>query len=88
MTISSFIEHSKVEYSRCQGDGNDDAAIKMGCLQRIANACELMAKDRERMESQLRWDKHTIERLQRNNDRLARSNAAYRGMLKKLKAAP
>lgn len=86
--MSSFIEESKIEYSRSQGDGNDDSALKIGCLQRIASACELMAKDRERMENQLRGNKQTIERLQRENNRLARSNASYRGMLKKMKAKP
>lgn len=87
--MSNYRELSKQNWHKATApEVGTDEVITIGSLQRIADACELMAKDRDRMETTMRWQKERIQRMERENSRLAHSNAAYRGMLKKLKAKP
>ena len=86
--MATFIEESKIHYRRSSPEpSNDDSALKIGCLQRIANATEMMAQNHLSLMNQLKWTKDDLERVRRSNDRLARSNAALRGHMKKLKAS-
>lgn len=60
--------------------------LQLGCLQRIADASELMARDHQSLVNRERWAQERADRLQKTCDRLARSNAALRGHLKRMKA--
>ena len=60
---------------------NDD--LKIGCLQRIADACELMVKAKERLERDIQYLRKENKRLQLSNDRYWRAICAYKGILKK-----
>lgn len=81
-------EASKTNWatSPLNGDGYPgDENIKIGCLQRIADATELMAKDRQRLIDDLEWTKRSRDSWQKTAERLERSNAALRGVITKLK---
>lgn len=60
---------------------NDD--IKVGCLQRIADATEKMAQGYIQLENSRDYHKRRAENLEEENDRLRRRVAAYKGLLKK-----
>jgi len=60
-------------------------SINSGSLQRIADACELMAKDRERLESDFGRVKRNAELYHELCLRAERRNAALRGVITKLK---
>ncbi len=68
---------------------SDDEAIRrveVGSLQRIADALELMTKDKRTIESESRdlWRKR-VDYLNGRVEKLDRSNAALRGVITKLK---
>jgi len=78
---------SKLDYSlRNEGSANYDE-IKTGCLQRIADATEAMAK----YHVQIIKDRDMYERWYRDSQAgqriLEKSNAALRGVITKLKKA-
>lgn len=81
--MSSFREESRKEWSRNSGATVED--LNLGCLQRIADATELMAREYARLVS----DRDRFERWYKESKacsaRLARSNAALRGQITKLK---
>jgi len=83
-----YADESRNEYGRETANGNlqnDD--LKVGCLQRIALATEAMAKNHVRlMEERDRYERW-YRNEQASGQRLARSNAALRGYIKRLKAA-
>ena len=61
--------------------------INSGSLQRIADACELIAKDREKLEQECDWLRRNRDYYSAKAERLNRSNAALRGVITKLKKA-
>lgn len=61
--------------------------VNAGSLQRIADACETMAKDRERMEASLDWHRHDWKKRGEEIAALKRSNAALRGVITKQRMA-
>ncbi len=62
-----------------------ESEIKVGSLQRIADAVELMAKGYARLENERdRWKRWYEQELQ-EQQRLARSNAALKGVNTKLR---
>lgn len=60
-------------------------AITLGCMQRIADATELMAKDRLRMENDLAWYKKRYDELRAENKRMANRINGFKGYIKGLK---
>jgi hypothetical protein len=62
---------------------NDD--IKVGCLQRIADSVETIAKDKERLEANRDYWKREAERLQKIRERLERQNSGLRGVITRMK---
>ena len=60
-------------------------AINGGSLQRIADACELMARDREEMERLLARRKERLDYWSERCERAERSNAGLRGYITRLK---
>jgi len=84
MTFKSFREESRINWGVHDLTVDNDQ-IKLGALLRIAYSCELMAKDRQQMERNLKWHEEHLSRRTRECDRLARSNAALRGVISRLK---
>ena len=58
--------------------------INTGSLQRIADASELMAKDRQRLVGERDRYKRWGEAVSEERERMTRSNAALRGQITKL----
>ena len=63
----------------------DNDALKIGCLQRIADACELMARNHAELVRERDSLKRQVEELADEILRLERSTAALRGCLRKAK---
>ena len=61
-------------------------AIKIGCMQRIADACELMARDRERMVRDLDFYKKQHEQEYLRRRKAEKSISALKGQITKLKS--
>lgn len=59
--------------------------INSGSLQRIADACEKMCRDREQLEQKCQYLRRRHEILCEELAYLYRSNAALRGVITKLK---
>ena len=59
--------------------------INAGSLQRIADAIELSCKDREKLERDYAYIRKARDLAQERADRLARSNSALRGVIKRMK---
>lgn len=81
----SFTEESKTAWHRDGQATNDD--LKLGCLQRIAAAMELSCKDREKLERDYANMRRWRDEAKACSGRLARSNAALRGVIKRMKKA-
>jgi len=79
----SYIEESKLGWYREGTPNNDD--LKLGCLQRIAAATELACKDREKLERDYANMRRWRDEAKACSERLARSNAALRGVIKRMK---
>jgi hypothetical protein len=84
VTYKSYREESRANWGTT-GDTINLEQLKAGAVLRIADACELMAKDRQRMERDLQWNTERHEHYRREAERLARSNAALRGVIKRMK---
>lgn len=59
--------------------------LELGCLQRIADATELMAREHQNLVNRAKWAEERNARLVAENKRLANSNAALRGHLRRMK---
>lgn len=80
-----YREESRANY---YGTGNGSANIEQincGSLQRIADATELMAKNHIRLQEDLNWYKKRYQNQVRENDRLRKQVAAYKGHVNRLK---
>lgn len=62
--------------------------IKTGCLQRIADATELMAKEHAKLIAERNALECDRDRWRKTAHRLLRSNAALRGVIKRMKKGP
>ena len=89
--MAKFIDYranSRVPWGRKIDSGDtlkDRDDIKLGCLLRIADAAEAMAKSHVQLQNSLDFYKHRVERLDAEVQRLLRSNAALRGVIKRRK---
>ncbi len=79
----NFKEASKQVWT----SNNSTEHINAGSLQRIADACELMAKNYTSMQNDLKWAKDRNQRLERELLTMTRSNRSLRGYIKRLKGA-
>ena len=89
MSKKTFREHSRGDWVTSD-DGEDKPnrdQLKLGCLQRIADATEKMAKNHTQLIADCDWYKARYKEEYASAKRLARSNAALRGLLKRRKAA-
>lgn len=83
--FKSFREASKENYGRTLPPGTSmpDEGLKIGALLRIADATEKMAQGYDQLIRDRNYQRERKEALDRENSRLRRKVAAYKGMLKK-----
>lgn len=89
--MPSWKDHSRTAWQ--EGGGSESQStkfpgcdqVKIGAIQRIADAVETIAKDRVSMEADLKWYKELNERNNATIARLRKSNAALRGCLRRAK---
>lgn len=85
MSFKNYREESRNQNWGTNADNLNRDQIDTGSFLRIADAMELMAKDRLQMERDMKWYE---ERHKNNCDyitKLEKSNAALRGHIKRLK---
>lgn len=80
----NYRQQSKLEWYRKSGQPNIED-LKFGCLQRIADACEVIAEDNLRLKKELNYLKGENVRLEKLNYRYWRAICAYKGIIKKRK---
>jgi len=85
MSLASYRVESREDYHCEKGRGFDQSELKTGALLRIADACEMMAKDKERLESQSNFYKQTCSRAIETEAWLIRRLSAAKGQITKLK---
>lgn len=81
--MADFRESSKARWS----SNTSIEHINAGSFQRIADAIELSCKDRERLEREYAYMRESRDLERKRADRLARSNSALRGVIKRMKRA-
>lgn len=81
----SLKNDSKRDWSATNPASVTNDELKIGCLQRIADATEAMAKDREMMERMLAHRKAQVDSLVTQRQRLERRLAATQGVVTKMK---
>lgn len=84
MSDQSFREQSRNNFQPVVGPPTNDQ-IKVGCLQRIADATELMAKNYIFMQNELDRYKRWYEQERKSGERMARRIAALQGVITKKK---
>lgn len=85
--MANWKEHSRTGWSdpTLSNEPPIDDRIKIGCLQRIADATELMAKNHSDLVAREKYQRERAESNWQEVQRLRRSNAALRGLLGKKK---
>ena len=85
MSKKNFREVSRMNLVNTAGNFPDNDQIQLGCLQRIADATELMAKNYQDLvderDKYIRW----YESSERTLKHLEKCNSALRGVITKLK---
>ena len=81
---TSYKEGSKQNYGTKEDNLNAEQ-IQLGCMMRIADASELMAKNYLRLETDLQWYKKLFNEHLTEIKRLRKQIAAYKGEITKLK---
>lgn len=84
MTDKNLREISRIQWN-CPNEKPSREDIQLGALLRIADGVELMARDQADRIAELDRTKKMCEALHRDNKRMARANAALRGVITKLK---
>lgn len=86
-TFRPFKEGSRANWgvSLCSDKTLSTEQVQLGATLRIADSMELMAKNHLSLQSDMDFYKDKSERLSKETARLARSNAALRGQVTKLK---
>lgn len=84
MSRKSFKESSRISYLT-EGDNPTTDELQLGCLQRIADATELMAKPFIKMVQDLEWYSKERTRLLNENDHLKNRIAGHKAAYTKLK---
>ena len=84
MGFKGYKEHSRDNWGVEDRQPLNDE-IKLGAILRIADACELMARDRQRLIDERDMYKRRYEESQRRLDKANRATAALRGLLQSRK---
>jgi hypothetical protein len=83
--MPNFREESERNYSTTNMTATE-SEIRTGAMQRIADACEKMAKSHVQLIADAEFWKDQSRRNSEAVNRLRRSNAALRGVITKLKS--
>ena len=82
---NTYKDHSRRLWATAGSLEPSFEALNLGCLQRIADATELAAKNHDQLQRRAEWAESRMKDLQAEVDRLRHSNAALRGHLKRIK---
>lgn len=85
MSNTTYKDHSRGNWYNSLSQNPTLDELQTGALQRIADATELMAKNYLHLQAEAQKYKRWYESEVADNKRLGRSNAAYKGMVNKLK---
>jgi len=85
MATDTFKNESKKEWYDKNVTKPSNEQLQLGCMQRIAEASEMMAKNFNDLIRENQLLKRQKLELERETKHLAKSNAAYRGQITKLK---
>lgn len=83
--MSNYKEQSRLDFSRPEGVNLTYDEVKIGCLQRIADATEAMAKEHNRLLAQLEYYKGYSSELQDKLKYTQRQLSSARGQLTRMK---
>jgi len=84
--MPNFKEHSKTKWSAQDPDTYPgDTEMKIGCLQRIADATELMATNFIQLQNDRDWYKRMYHEKRDEKDKLKRRISALQGVITKMK---
>lgn len=86
MPFKNFRDESRVNYGLTSDRNLTQKDLQLGCLLRIADASEVMAKNHNRLIDEARHQTNRADRLQRELDTERRRSAALRGHIKRMKA--
>ncbi len=81
-----LIELSKQKFN-CNSDAPTDVELQTGCLQRIANATELMASNYVKLQKDYDYMKESRDKYRDMSERRDRTISALKGVITKLKNA-
>lgn len=81
----SLKEHSRTLWVPNNNDLPNDKEIQLGCLQRIADAAELMAKDRDSLIQKLDWARKDRDEYRERYRKAEKRIAALKGVITKMK---
>lgn len=82
--MSVLREASKKDWG-LRGSNATEGELKLGCLQRIADACEKMAQSRTQLEGELKRTSESMDYWCKEAGRMARSNRSLRGVITRIK---
>ena len=82
---TTYRDHSRRNWSTVGAIEATFEELRLGCLQRIADATEMAAKGHDQLQRRAEWAESRMKDLQAEVDRLRHSNAALRGHLKRIK---
>lgn len=85
--FKSYREGSRANWGKSlnEGENLNPEDIHLGAVLRIADAVEIMTKDRVQLEKDLRWYKERNHEKTKEIDRLKKSVSAYKGKYNGLK---
>lgn len=83
--MATFKDISRQQWSPHESQAGSTESITLGAVLRIADACELMAKDRAEMEARSALLRHENECLRQERDARDRTIAGLRGVINRLK---
>lgn len=89
MKFVSHRNNSRINWGEyVDGDQNNNYSdIKLGCILRIADATEAMAKNHVALQRELDYLSNRVKEKDATIERISRSNAALRGTITRMKRA-
>lgn len=87
MIFKSYREESRTNWGVTVTENTkpDREQLMLGCMLRIADATEAMAKNYTQLQNELKWANEKNGRNQTRIEKLQRQVNAYKGIVKKLK---
>lgn len=87
MVFKSYREESRTNWGVTVTENTkpDRDQLHLGCMLRIADATEAMAKNFIQLQNELKWANERNQRNKTSIEKLQRQVNAYKGIVKKLK---